>query len=353
MSNPTSPEQRQHINISQYAYEIIRNDSINFLGKLNVSGFINTVIENSMLESFEDLSLTEKERIDGELSQAGITLSNTEEKVITKIANAHQNFLIHSLKQYDKDKVLKIRLNQNVYHVFYPDNSEWFGKKAKISQGEYIKMIIEEYARKTYFDRESIFLKQKIERLEDNISSEGNNKRILEITLKTTREKYYCKLYRLSEQYETNYHYLIGLFKNSDSTEYKIASMRLSRIADFKTRGRSLGSGRITKTEGADIDKKIKMVGIPYLVGKPEKFEISLTKDGMTLYDSIYSQRPIYDAITDNGNDTYTMIITATERQIQNYFFAFGKEALIISPNKTKDWMEEKLTAAIGAYSDS
>ena len=73
----------------------------------------------------------------------------------------------------------------------------------------------------------------------------------------------------------------------------------------------------------------------------------------MTLYDSIYSQRPIYDAITDNGNDTYTMIITATERQIQNYFFAFGKEALIISPNKTKDWMEEKLTAAIGAYSDS
>ena len=72
---------------------------------------------------------------------------------------------------------------------------------------------------------------------------------------------------------------------------------------------------------------------------------------GMILYDYKYSQRPVYDEpLIINDDKTYTMKITATERQIQNYFFAFGKEAIILSPDETRKWMTEKYDTATNAY---
>ena len=82
-SNPCCPEGRQHINLSQYAYDVVRNDSLNFLGTINISGFINTIIENSKLDSFDDLSLIEEERILDELtahSRSGSTVRLTDRR---------------------------------------------------------------------------------------------------------------------------------------------------------------------------------------------------------------------------------------------------------------------------------
>lgn len=72
---------------------------------------------------------------------------------------------------------------------------------------------------------------------------------------------------------------------------------------------------------------------------------------GMTLYDYKFSERPVYDELIVNDQDeSFTMKITATKRQIKNYFLAFGKEAIIISPNETKIWLKEKYSDALYAY---
>ena len=348
--NSISPEQRQHVNLSQYAYDVIRNDSINFLGKLNISGFINTIIENSKVESFDDMSLMEEERILQELSESKTTLSATELKALHKIAEAHRNKLILSYKKYPKDKALKIRLNNKLHEEFYPSDSKWHGLEFGITQGEYIKTIVEEYARKTYYERECVFYKSRIDELTKNIASLDSEKRILSITMKND-VKYYCKLYRMSENYETHYHFLIGLFAKDGSTDYKIASIRLSRIAEIKSRGRSLGSGKLTHSEIKKIENRIKESNIPYIIGEPKDFVIQLTSKGMILYDFKYSQRPIYDElIVDKQNDKFTMKIFATERQITNYFIGFGKEAIVLSPSETKNWICEKYSEAAVAY---
>lgn len=348
--NPTSPEQRQHINISQYAYDVIRNDSINFLGKLNISGFINTIVENTMTDSFDDYSLMEEDRIKDELKAIGIKLSVDEEKTLKKIAEAHSYATILSHEKYHKDITLKIRLNQKIYKSFYPKKTEWFGKGYGLSQGAYIKILIEEYAKKTYYNRESIFFQKRIEELNSIIFAEESQKRILAITMKDG-SRFFCKLYRLSEEYETRYHYLIGLFANEGTSDYKISSIRLSRIDEIKVRGRSLGSGSLSNNEIKRINKRIKDSSIPYLRGEPMQFKIKLTDLGMLLYDYIYSQRPLYkEPIKPNPDGTYTLKVEATERQIKNYFFAFGKEALIESPDETKKWMIEQHTNATDAY---
>ena len=350
---PISPEGRQHINLSQFAYDVIRNDSLNFLGTINMSGFINTIVENSMVESFDDLALTEEERIKSELSAYSEKDSSarlaSSEKIIQVIAAAHRNHILDTSKKYPKDQTLKIRLNNKLHNEFYPLNAKWSGYDYKLTPGEYIKSILEEYARKTYYERESIFYKSRLEELTNNVSTVDNNKRILEITMKDNR-KALCKLYRLSEEYETHYHYLVGLFLYEEKTEYQIASCRLSRIASIKPRARSLGSGKLTRIEVKRIEERIKESSIPYLIGIPIHFTIKLTATGMILYDYIYSQRPVYDSKKENEDKTYTLEITATERQIQNYFFAFGKEALILSPASTKGWMFNKYHDAITNY---
>lgn len=353
-SNPSCPEGRQHINLSQYAYDIVRNDSLNFLGTLNISGFINTIIENSKLDTFEDLSLMEEERILDELteySRSGSTVRPTESelKIIKKIASAHRYHILNSSNRYPKNVTLKIKLNKKLHNELYPLTSEWYGKEYGISQGEYIKSIIEEYARKTYYERECIFFKDRLDELYRYISEPNDEKRILSISMKNGKSTF-CKLYRLSEEYETHYHYLIGLFKDEGESEYMIASIRLSRIIDMKPRGRSLGSGKITQNEKKRIEDRIKESSIPYLKATPTEYVIRLTPMGMIMYDYNYSRRPIYDSLNENDDGTYTMKLKATERQIRNYFFAFGKEAVILSPEETRIWMKEKYTLAKDEY---
>jgi len=354
-SNPNSPEQRQHINLSQYAYDVVRNDSINFLGGINISGFINIIIENSKDESFDDLALIEEERILAELSEyskssSRFSATESELKAIRKIAAAHKNHILNSFKKYPKDKTLKIRLNNKSHNELYPENTEWYGTKYGISQGEYIKILVENYSRKTYYERECIIYKDRIEELHKNLSSIESEKRILSVAMKDGR-KFNCKLYKLSEEHETHYHYLVGLFAKEKTSDYIIASFRLSRISEIKPHSRSFGSGKVTQNEKKRIESRIKNSSIPYLVGEPTEYVIKLSPLGMIMYDYNYSRRPVYEDIEDNHDGTFTMIIKATERQIKNYFFAFGKEALILSPDNMKEWMVQKYTDATNYYS--
>lgn len=354
-STPNSPEQRQHINLSQYAYDVIRNDSINFLGGINFSGFINIIIENSKDEPFDDLALIEEERIMAELSECSksgskFSATETELKAIRKISAAHKNHILNSFKKYPKDKTLKIRLNNKSHNELYPENTEWYGTKYGISQGEYIKILVEDYSRKTYYERECIFYKNRIEEINRNLASLDSDKRILSVSLKDGR-KFNCKLYKLSEEHETHYHYLVGLFAKEKTSDYIIASFRLSRVSEIKMHSRSFGSGKITQSEKKRIENRIKENSIPYLVGEPIEYEIKLSPLGMIIYDYNYSRRPVYESIKDNHDGTYTMRFKATERQIKNYFFAFGKEALILSPDNMKEWMIQKYTDATKYYS--
>ena len=314
--NAISPEQRQHINLSQYAFDVVRNDELTFIGKINDSGFICKILYNCGEAYFVDTDIKNKNSI---------------------------------LRTYAKDKSLKIRLNNTIINDYYPDDGKWFGTQYKISQGEYIKAVIENYARKTFFEREGIFYKETILKLESHINSQDPNKGILPIIYKEG-QKYYIKPYRISNNYEGNFHYLICMSTRNGEEDMKPESIRITRIKDIKPAVTSYGTGMIKTKEKKELERRIRENGVPYVHGEAIDAIVSLTPKGMSMYNSIFHQRPIYYSINKDTDGNTQLSFHATERQITNYFFQFGQEAIILSPADTREWVRNRYNAALKSY---
>lgn len=353
-TNPQCPEGRQHISLSHYAYSIVRNDSQTFMGVINYSGFINRIVLNSMPESFEELASSENERISNELTKytkpGRIThLTDTDIETIDKISSAHRNFLISSFTRYPKDVPLKIRLNKELHDILYPLDAEWSGVRYKISQGDYIKSLIEDYARKTIFDRESIFYKTIIRDFENIINTANENRQRILLTL-STGAHFILKPYRLSYDYEADYHYIVGMGTKDGSKDFVPASYRISKIERYSPRSASSGSGKITEREKKSIEHRIKENGVSFILGEPTEHIVKLTPVGMNMYNSIFHQRPVYERIQKNEDGSCLLTFIATSRQITNYFFTFAQEAEIISPEETRAWMKKRYISAYESY---
>lgn len=310
-SYPISPEQRQHLNLSQYAFDVVQNDALTFMGKINNSGFICRILYNCG-ESYFD----------------GVDIKN---------------------KSYGKDVTLKIRLNNDVVNDYYPADGKWFGAKNKITQGGYIKALIEDYARKPFFDRESIFYKQTINTINTHIDNSNSNKGILPIIYQDGN-KYYIKPYRLSYDYEAQYHYVICMSTRDPNDAMRPASFRLTRIKDIKPPVTSYGAGSIKSKEIKELERRIKENGVPYIFGEAMDYLVRLTPTGLDMYNSIFHQRPIYQTLEINEDGYYYLSFHITERQITNYFFQFGKDATILSPEKTKLTIRDRLKEALTSY---
>ena len=315
-----SYEQRQHINLSQYAYEVIINDSMTFMEEKNISGFINRILLNSGESYFDDSDIKDKNS---------------------------------SLRSFPKDQTLKIRLNDKVYPEYYPNEGNWFGTRLKITQGAYIKALIEDYSRKTLFERENIFYKETLNELSIYLPQNDNKtfpKGILPIILKDNR-KFYIKPYILSNDYQAPYHYIVCMATNDPNTNMVPASFRISRIKDIKDPVTSYGSGKITQKDIKELNRRIKENGVPYIIGDTLEVIVRVTAYGLKMYNSIIQNRPIYTEINKNDDGGAVLTFRTTTMQITNYFFRFGKEAFIISPKETREWMKERYDWAYNAYS--
>ncbi len=306
-------EQRQHINLSQYAYDVILNDSLTLMGQKNISGFINLILSNCEETYYTDKSLNTR-------------------------------------APYPKDITLKVRLRNDIYDEYYPVTGEWAGARLNISQGELIKAIIEDYSRLPFFDRESIFYKRIIESINNHISL-PDNKGILPIHMIDGR-KFYIKPYRISSDYEAPFHYLICLSSIEHNGDYRPASIRISRITKIDNQVTSYGTGIIKIKERKELERRIKENGVPYIIGDLQEFKIRLTPQGLDMYNTIFHQRPMYDTIT-RDNNSFILVFHSTERQIENYFFPFAKEALILSPESTQNWMSTRYKEACESYNNS
>ena len=315
MTNSRESEQRQHLSISTYAYNTIKNDSLIFKGDENYSGFINKLAYDlDRIDNFK--------------------------KELTTDCKA----LYSKIKNLGKGKTLKIRLSNDLWDALYDE--EWPNTEPYVTQGMYIKTVIEEYAAKSFYEREKQYFQDKISVIENAINSNS----LLRVTY-TSYEKGTTKKitesfkpYRISKEHEANYLYLIGLSKREDNTDYTIVSERLSRI---NVTPRS-GSGRLKSEEKLEIENKILTVSVPYLIGAPMEFTIRLTPIGVNLYNSLYHLRPMYDSF-----DKATGVMTfnhIAERQFMNYFFNFGKDMEVISPKSTKEKLQNKYKEAYESY---
>lgn len=137
---------------------------------------------------------------------------------------------------------------------------------------------------------------------------------------------------------------------NKNQKQYQTASIRLSRIKSIDLRGETFGSGRISEADKRKIESEIMVKGVEYLIGDTQQYIIRLTKRGEDMYNSIFHLRPIFDSSKRNLDGNLEITITATEKQIRDYFFRFGKDAHIVSPEISRFAFLEEYNKATESY---
>ena len=366
--NELRTAQRQHISLSQYAYEVICYDSIEFMGEDNKSGFINKIIQNFYETASASISL-ELQRLETsfrkllaeseESNASSVPLTSDEQRILSLLSTSRLEEIKTSTATYPKDVSLKIRLNNFVYDMLYPTLPlQWSESKHYATQGMYIKALIEEYSRKTFFEREEIFYKETLDVIKDELSKLPSNRRIFSIkylSFTNNINVFTVKLYKLTTQAENGYHYLIGISSNLkyENSQFKPATFRLSRILDIKPYSLSHGSGKITKNQQAQLEDSIKNKGFQFLLEDSAKIQVQLSPEGLQMYRNILHLRPINlsSYTVENGDTVLTFECTAS--QIRYYFFQFGSKAKIVYPQTLAKDFEQMYQQAYFKYKEN
>ncbi len=113
-----------------------------------------------------------------------------------------------------------------------------------------------------------------------------------------------------------------------------IASVAIKRRLKFK-RGVRFDAYQISKYSPA------------YLVGQLELIKVKLTKKGKQSYQSrLYSRPEKIESLS--SDDVY--VFDCTQQQVFNYFFSFGADAEIISPEYLRNRFKNTHIKALNKY---
>lgn len=344
-------DQKQYLNLSKLARDIIDFDSFSYMEKPELAGFINMILDKYMEESNAAISL----RVQDKRAQLkSIVLNQTDENLDDFIEILIEQYKDNLIKGsvYPKDKEqLYFRLSNNNFNKIYSpycQESDYYKKG-----GDFIKAVIEEYTRLPFHVRERIMLQDKIDIIQKAIDS-----RTL-LIISTGDRQFAVRPYRIMLDEQHRYYYLTAIARryltrreineikaNGEKLEEeRIVSFRIARIQKIGTR--SEPSGRVTKFERLQIEKKLSESGVMFLIGNAETIKLKLTDAGLRKYRIRLNQRPAIKAISGEPGLYKTK---ATRRQMHNFFFDFGDDLEIISPADLREEFFQRYLNAAAIY---
>lgn len=338
-------EARQYISLSSLAYDVIEHDKDEFMTKPSRQGFINRIIESFAEDAQASIDLAveeETERLTREL--AAISDSKAKTTIIRTLAEAYRNDLVQHFAEYPKEQQFRFQLNERNYEarLQWTDVNGYYGGHPS----RYYSAVLEEYARKSYYERETIALRSLIDQIQMCIDTA----KLILITLQNAdNRKYEIRPYAILPDANHNFHYLVGYSKISKS-DYpeRIVSFRLSRIGSIEIRHSR--SGRITAEQRAEISKKIESVGVQFLLQDPEFIRVKLTESGVRKYETQILMRPPVQIKQpcDDGSWIYTF--DCTPLQAEYYFFKFGADAEVLAPESLRKRFLSGYLRAVDVY---
>ena len=347
MHNRTA--QRISLSLSAEAYSTIISDMDIFQNEKNLDGFINRILMNYREISDASISLA-KEREREKYINWIRTVSGTERisvedsNCLDRLIAGYTEELTIKMNSFRNGVSLKPRINNENYDDLNMGTSSFQEEAYYPREGRYIKAILEEYALLPFFEREGVFFKDIIDQIDEAIRT-GNVIRLNYINRKQQQTLIVIRPYKIVSSSLLRYHYLVALPIDAETIE-DILVLRISRIVGIKKINRT---SHITVQERNQIDEIIRTRGIQYIVSQESKIEVELSEQGYKLYKSILYLRPKYTDITPE-EDKWILTFTCTEEQIKNYFFQFGKEAIVRSPDLLKQWFLDKYTEAAKIY---
>ena len=338
---------KQNINLSNNAWNIIKEDMFNFCSKEdenNLSGFLNRIFASFHNKAKASVSLRKKEQTDKYKKYK--QEEGYSEALFNKIIDNYAEDLLTESLNYPKGEAKKFTLNKNNLETLRRSHEVDYYRDGKGNEnlGKYLKAIFEEYALKRPFERELIYFSSYVDMIELAIKS----KAYLEIVQQERTSKhgnkiqntYFFSPYKIVVDDTLPFNYLIGyseLANQSDGSiiESKIAPVRISRIVKMSIVSKN-ESASLSSLQKKAIDDELEKKSPAYLVGDILDIEVKFTQKGLEQFKKQILMRPnIYYKLKEEKNYTH-IVFKCTEAQAINYFFKFGSLIEIISPNDVR-----------------
>jgi len=321
------------INLSNKSLNDLLNDMVTFEyykrnGEINKNGFLNTLLKN-YFTTYDNMMNSHIDTY-AKILKKHIYQENKIAEIVNDLIKTNELLPFKVNKNIEASISFKlINSNHNIFRVI---ENKYLSYQ---SISSFFRNLIESYLSLPKYKREQIIYLPTYELLMDAIK----DKRKIKIYLKKDNEKVIFP-YKVSSNKEEIYNYLIGL--SYSKNKYTINSIHLSRIDYIYLLKEKfdIEEENITKLE------RVIENGAQFPYTTPCIAQIKLTKTGQRLYRKKYLNRPNVIKIED---DVYHF--NCSFDQLVLYFFSFGKEAQILTPDYLKKNLKEQYLEAYNSYS--
>jgi hypothetical protein len=346
---------RQHISLSEFAWDVINNDLLNFSAddaELPLAGLLNRVFLSfyQQADASIPLRLYEKEN---SLNEALKGMSEaTRKEAVARIKASYQTELIEKISKgsehYNAKRNSSITLQKKTISILERLREEKYYENkngAKVTRGKFMSAVFEEYASKPYCQRELIYYSEMTDAIRQALESE----RALSFSYQGER-RYRVLPFALQTDKLSMYNYLVCLNTSAGKPgdAGKPMAFRLSRLSEPEVDTRAKpGSGRLPAVEQTEIKTSLAKGDVSFLsdFGKKSEIRIRLTEKGKKMYNKIIHMRP-----RKVGEDGDIYLFDCTDQQIVNYFFKFGADAEILEPERLRKRFGNMYRQALNVY---
>lgn len=349
MMQELNTEQKQRINLTLPARDLLESDRELFAPHLTHSGFINELLFR--IAPISDASITEtveKQRdvLLARLEKKGLP-PQTVETVLDALLTPFREELVRKASSYPNGISEVFRLNNQNRDLFY--DPHWADAKYYDHKpSRYMKALIEDYASRTLYQREAFFFHEWIS-LAQAAAESGRLLRITSLNFKREKVTWDLRVYKVLPNDAGLYHYIVGkaVPKGGLKSDEHIASFRISRLVDVRIlTSDGIRSGKLSRQEKKELDEKIARQRVQFLVGDREESVLHFTKEGKALLKTIQYMKPTVSYIDDQDNYHFE----CPRFQVFQYFARFGEHAQIIAPASLREDFKNWYLRAYEAY---
>lgn len=329
---------KQNLNLSADAFTVMQMDELAFIGKENHSRFVSTVFENYRDRVNDEVRQEQQRRREALNAKEEPTMSEKRrQEKLRKLEDQYRNELS---KAYPRDVPKKISLQQKAFDYLYENCPE---QELYKNPSDYLKIVLERYARLDVGQREKVFFDKTVRKLEGACSK----KCCVDITMESTKgqRRFSVRPYGIVQSRILPYYYLIGMSQEIGSKKPEAAaSFRLCRITDVHENATKNGS--LTALEKNRLKEKLQENDAAYLLESREEVVVRLTQQGEKLLANKQFQRPA--PFEKEADGIYRFKCSAN--QASNYFSSFGANAVILEPKRLRDRMRKMYEDAFLRY---
>lgn len=354
-------ENKQRLNLSDQAYAVLMNDTNVFRVENSAkrkscgpsSHIINHIFSRFRETAHSSIALACHIReIDLENALAQVQPDTARKCAVKLLLDEYRTQLVDELQhRMEKGNAFYFRINMENLDYLASEEGQRESTFYDGSVGKYFKAILEEYAEYPLVERERIYLKDIL----DKIQLATSKRKILKLTMHsvnktrsgTVNNILYVKPLGVQPDLERLYHYLVGMKASCKDGPWTPGAIRLTAIKNASCLEQP---AVVSKAENKIIENEMRKHGVQYLSDNRSAgtIKVRFTPEGEKMYYQMLHLRPLYTA----NPEPLVYEFSCTRFQAETYFFRFGHNVKILEPKDLADKFMRRYQSAAKQYQD-